>query len=168
MGTAGALVTQVICGAREFSIGTVLFHRAVGQVLGVNVTDMKCLDRMTMKGPTSPTELAEFTGLSSGATTAMIDRLEKVGLIERHPHPKDRRGTTLVLTKEAMRKLPKLFQSLANAMEGLVAGYSQRELIVLADFFSRARTLWQEEREKLQGLHVSTQPGRRKASRRVP
>ena len=38
------LVAEVIRGAREFSIGTVLFHRAVGQIMGVNVTDMKCLD----------------------------------------------------------------------------------------------------------------------------
>jgi len=147
---AGDLVPQVIRGAREFSIGTVLFHRAVGQVLGVNVTDMKCLDMMTMKGSTSPKELAEFTGLSSGATTAMIDRLENVGLIERHPHPKDRRGTILVLTNQAMRKLPTIFESLADAMETLVSGYSQKELRVLADFFARAGLLWQEEREKVQ------------------
>jgi len=148
-------VMQVIRGAREYSIGTVLFHQAVGQLLGVNVTDMKCLDMMTMQGSTSPSELAEFTGLSSGATTAMIDRLEKIGLVERHPHPKDRRSTTLVLTKEAMRKLPLLFQSLANAMEALVSGYSQWELRVLGDFFFRAGLLWQEERKKLQGRFVA-------------
>lgn len=146
----GDLVTQVIRGGREYSIGTVLFHRAVGQLLGVNVTDMKCLDMMILKGSASPTELAEHTGLSSGATTAMIDRLEKARLIERHPHAKDRRGTTLVLTKEAMRKLPPVFESLANAMEALVSGYSQKELAILADFFSKAGLLWQEEREKLQ------------------
>ena len=165
MGKASGVVTQVLRGAREFSIGTVLFHRAVGQVLGVNVTDMKCLDMMTMKGSTSPTELADFTGLSSGATTAMIDRLEKLGLIERHPHPKDRRSTILVLTKEAMRKLPTLFQSLASAMETLVSGYSERELTVLADFFSRSGRLWQEEREKLQKRFVVRPRSRRRASR---
>ena len=165
MDKASGVVTQVIRGAREFSIGTVLFHRAVGQVLGVNVTDMKCLDMMTMKGSTSPTELADFTGLSSGATTAMIDRLEKLGLIERHPHPKDRRSTILVLTKEAMRKLPTLFQSLASAMETLVSGYSERELTVLADFFSRSGRLWQEEREKLQKRFVVRPRSRRRASR---
>jgi DNA-binding MarR family transcriptional regulator len=144
------LATQVIRGGREYSIGTVLFHQAVGHLLGANVTDMKCLDMMILKGSASPTELAEHTGLSSGATTAMIDRLEKASLVERHPHPKDRRGTTLLLTKEAMRNLPPLFESLANAMEALVSGYSQKELTVLADFFAKAGLLWQEEREKLQ------------------
>lgn len=159
----GDLMTQVIRGGREYSIGTVLFHQAVGQLLGVNVTDMKCLDMMILKGSASPTELAEHTGLSSGATTAMIDRLEKARLIERHPHPKDRRGTTLFLTQEAMRKLPPLFGSLANAMEALVSGYSQKELAVLADFFAKVGLLWQEERKKLQKRYR----GRAQSERRV-
>src|SRR5215813_14366478 len=101
----GGLVTQVIRGSREFSIGTVLFHQAVGQILGVNVTDMKCLDMMILHGSASPTELAEHTGLSSGATTAMIDRLQKAGLIERHHHPKDRRGTVLLRSEEHTSEL---------------------------------------------------------------
>jgi DNA-binding MarR family transcriptional regulator len=145
-----ALVTQVIRGSREYSIGTVLFHQAVGQLLGVNVTDMKSLDVMILRGSMTPTELAEHTGLSSGATTAMIDRLAKAGMIERHPHPSDRRATSLVLTKAALRKLPQLFQSLAHAMEALASGYSESELAVLADFFAKAAVLWEKEREKIQ------------------
>jgi DNA-binding MarR family transcriptional regulator len=111
---------------------------------------MKCLDMMILKGSASPTELAEHTGLSSGATTAMIDRLEKAGLIERHRHPKDRRGTTLVLTKEAIRKLPQLFESLGKAMATLLSGYSRKELELLVDFFTKVGLLWQEERQRLQ------------------
>ena len=44
------LVTQVIRDAREYSIGMVSFHQAVGRIVGLNVTDMKCLDVMTMRG----------------------------------------------------------------------------------------------------------------------
>jgi len=144
------LVAQVIRGSREFSIGTVLFHQSVGQILGINVTDMKCLDMMVLNGSASPTELAERTGLSSGATTAMIDRLQQAGLIERHRHPKDRRGTILLLTKRAMRRLPFLFESLGKAMTALLSGYSQKELEVLADYFVKVSRLWTEERRKLQ------------------
>lgn len=61
-----------------------------------------------LRGSASPSHLADLTGLSTGSTTAMIDRLEQKGLVERHPTPEDRRGTTIVLTKEAMRKLPTL------------------------------------------------------------
>jgi DNA-binding MarR family transcriptional regulator len=158
------LVVQVIRGAREYSIGTVLFHQAVGQILDLNVTDMKCLDMMTLKGSASPSELAEHTGLSTGATTAVIDRLEKAKLVERHTDPKDRRGLSLMLTKEAMQKLPPLFESLASAMEMLVSSYSKGELEVLADFFSKVALLWKEERKKLQGLHAE----REKSGSRFP
>jgi len=143
------LVMQVIGGAREYSIGTVLFHQAVGHLLGINVTDMKCLDIITLKGSATPSELARHTGLSTGATTAMIDRLEKAKLIERRPHSSDRRGTIVVLSNQAMRKLPTLFESLANAMQVLVTSYSERDLGVLHDFFSKVAVLWEEERGKL-------------------
>jgi DNA-binding MarR family transcriptional regulator len=159
------LATQVIRGAREYSIGTVLFHQAVGQLLGVNVTDMKCLDIMTLKGSASPSELAEHTGLSTGATTAMLDRLENAKLIERRPHPTDRRATLVVLSQEAMRKLPAMFESLAKAMETLVLGYSEKELKVLVDFFAKVDVLWKEEREKLQTRYGGRERGGRRPSR---
>jgi DNA-binding MarR family transcriptional regulator len=144
------LVSKVITGARENSIGVVLFHQAVGRILGINVTDMKCLDIVTMKGSATPSEFARLTGLSTGSTTAMIDRLEKKGLIERRPNPEDRRGTIVVLTSEAKQKLPRLFQSMAEAMEKLVSSYSQSELVTLLDFFEKISRLWRNERERLQ------------------
>jgi DNA-binding MarR family transcriptional regulator len=144
------LALRVVRGGREYSIGAVLFHRAVGQRLGVNVTDVKCLDILTLKGSASPSELARHTGLSTGAATAMIDRLEKSRLVVRRPHPTDRRGTIVALSKGAMRRLPAIFQSLAQAMEALVSGYSEKELEVLADFFAKAGVLWRKERDKLQ------------------
>ena len=143
------LVGEVIRGGRQFSIGSVLFHSTAGDILGVNVTDMKCLDAMILNGTMTPTELSKHTGLSSGATTAMIDRLENAGLIRRRPHAVDRRGTTLVLTQTATRKLAELFESMGRAMNDLVGGYSERELLVLADYFAKVEALWRTEREKL-------------------
>jgi DNA-binding MarR family transcriptional regulator len=118
-----------------------------------NVTDMKTLDIMTQQGSATPSQLASHTGLSSGVTTAMIDRLERAGLVERRSHPKDRRGTILVLTQEAKRKLPSLFASLGTAMEALVSSYSEKELVALNDFFTKARLLWREEHAKLERRH---------------
>jgi DNA-binding MarR family transcriptional regulator len=159
------LVMQVIRGGREYSIGAVLFHQAIGQLLDVNVTDMKCLDIMTLKGSASPSELARHTGLSTGATTAMLDRLERARLIERRPHPTDRRGTIIVLSKEAMAKLPVMFESLAKAMEALVSGYSEKELRVLAHFFAKIGALWTEERDKLQRRYAGSPGGMRRKDR---
>src|SRR5260370_30145090 len=99
------LTMQVVRGGREYSIGAVLFHQAVGQLIAVNVTDMKCLDIMTLGGSASPSELAEYTGLTSGATTTMLDRLDKANLIVRRAHPTDVRGTIFALSKQATRTL---------------------------------------------------------------
>jgi len=82
------------------------------------------------------------------------DRLEKAGLIERRPHPKDRRGRNVVLTKEATRKLPPLFESLAKAMEALVSGYSEKELEVLADFFAKVSLLCSRNARSSKGTMV--------------
>jgi DNA-binding MarR family transcriptional regulator len=143
------LVKQVIAGARENSIGVVLFHQAAGQILGINVTDMKCLDIIVLRGFSTPSELSGLTGLSTGSTTAMIDRLEKRGLVERRSNPDDRRGTIISLTKKSGKKLPVLFESISNAMNNLVSSYSAEELEILSDFFSKVILLWKNEREHL-------------------
>ena len=144
------LVKHFIQGARENNVGAVLFHQSVGQILGINVTDMKRLDIITVEGSTSPSRVAQLTGLTTGGVTAMIYRLEKQKLIQRKRNPGDRRGTILVLTNEASRKLPVLFESLASAMEAVTSRYSEKELELLSDYFARLGALWKVERAQLQ------------------
>jgi len=143
------LVEHVVRRVRENSLGAVLFHQAVGEVLCINVTDMKCLDIITLTGSASPSRLSELTGLSSGSTTAMIDRLEKRGLVKRHSNSEDRRGTIIILTESAMRRLPVLFASMSKGMRKLASSYSERELETLSDFFMKLIRLWKEERERV-------------------
>ena len=143
------LKQQVIRGAREYGIGSVLFRHVVGEMLGVNATDMECLGVIFFKGVATPSELAQYTGLSSGATTAMLDRLEKSELIARRPNPQDRRSTHIVLVKETAAKLASWFASLRSAQDQIVSSYSEPELELFADFFIRSVTMWEEERKKL-------------------
>jgi len=143
------LKRQVILGAREYGIGSVLFRHVIGEMLGVNATDMECLGVIFFKGVATPSELAQYTGLSSGATTAMLDRLEKSELIARRPNPQDRRSTHIVLVQETAAKLAPWFASLREAQDQIVSRYSEPELELLADFFTRSVTMWGEERKKL-------------------
>lgn len=143
------LEKKVILGARNFGISSVLFRNAVGSHLGVNVTDMECLGLLFHKGFSTPSELAEHTGLSSGATTAMIDRLEKANLIERQPNPNDRRGYLIVIVPETAKKIGPLFQSIRTKQGALVASYSEKELNLIANFFDKFNSFWESEREKL-------------------
>jgi len=115
----------------------------------LNVTDVECLGLLFHKGLATPTELARQTGLTSGATTAMLDRLERSGLIERRPNPDDRRGTLIVIVKEGAQKVGPLFESARKAQNEIVSSYSEKELEIILDFFRRSVEMWKEEREKL-------------------
>jgi len=144
------LMKQVILGAREYGISNVLFRNVVAERLGVNVTDMECLGLLFHKGIATPSELSRHTGLSSGATTAMLDRLEKTGIIARQPNPQDRRGTLIVIVKDTAKQYEPLFISARLAQDALVSNYSEKELELLSDFFKKSVNMWEKEREKLQ------------------
>src|SRR6266542_2954050 len=117
------LVKQVSMGAREYGISTVLFRQAVGEILGVNATDMECLALILFKGLATPSELAQYTGLTSGATTAMLDRLEKAHLIQRRPNPKDKSRTLIVLTNERTEEIGAMFAWGREAIDKLTSSY---------------------------------------------
>jgi DNA-binding MarR family transcriptional regulator len=143
------LEKQVIMSGREFGISMVLFRHAVGEKLGVNVTDMESLALIFFKGLATPTEIATHTGLSSGATTAMLDRLEKAGLIERKPNPQDRRGVLLVASQKRNKEVGAFFAPLREKVDKLNALYTQKELFVIADYLTKSAEIWEEGRKKL-------------------
>jgi len=150
-----ALQQQINLNAREYGISTVLFRHAVAERLGINVTDMECLALVLFKGLATPSELSRFAGLTSGATTAMLDRLERARLIERQPNPQDRRGTLIVLTNERTRELSGLFAPARKAVDELNASYGEAELELISGYLGRLAAIWDEERRKLPAPNTS-------------
>ena len=146
------LVRQVILQVREYGISNVLFRNIIADVMGVNITDVECLGLLFHKGISTPSELSAYTGLSSGATTAMLDRLENSGIIERRPNPNDRRGTMISIIQEKAEKLAPLFQSGREAQNQLVSSYSEEELELLTAFLHNLVITMDQERQKLQTL----------------
>lgn len=128
---------QVITAARENGINSVLFRNAIGRKLGLNVTDSECLSLLSIKGTSSPTELARYTGLTTGSTTAMLDRLEKAKFIKRKPNPKDRRGILIEINKQYTEAVGPFIAGLQKAHGELIASYSDKELETIADFLTR-------------------------------
>src|SRR5215203_7474527 len=82
--------------SRRFSAATVLFHHAVAERLGLGPTDHKCLDLLRERGPMTGSALAAITGLTSGAITGVVARLERAGYVRREPDPSD--GRRLILS----------------------------------------------------------------------
>lgn len=144
------LKTRALMAVRDYGVNLTHFRNAMNEWAGLNATDMECLRLLFQKGTATPTELARHTGLTSGATTAMLDRLEKVGLIERRPNPNDRRGTLIAPEKSSAEKMASWFESARKAQDALMSTYSESELEIIADVFERFAKLWDEEREKVQ------------------
>jgi DNA-binding MarR family transcriptional regulator len=143
------LEQRVIIAAREYGISATLFRNAVGGQLELNDTDMQCLGLLFLKGVSTPTELSKYTGISTGATTAMLDRLEHARLIQRKPNPNDRRGVLIQVDKRSMKTVGPLFAGTREAQDKLVTSYSEKELQIIADFFERFTDIWVEGRKEL-------------------
>ncbi|WKZ46287.1 MAG: MarR family transcriptional regulator [Anaerolineales bacterium] len=147
--TKAELKKKALAAVANYGANMTLFRNAVSEWAGLNVTDSECLRLLYQKGIATPSELARFTGLTSGATTALLDRLERAGLIERRPNPNDRRGTLIAPTEGSSAKAASWFESARKAQDELISSYSAEELEIIADVFERFSKLWDDERKKL-------------------
>ena len=147
--TKADLKKRAQAAVRDYGIHLTLFRNAVNEWAGLNATDMECLRFLFLKGIATPSELARQTGLTSGATTAMLDRLEKAGMLERQPNPDDRRGTLITPAKGAAERAASWFESARIAQDELLSSYSESDLEIIADVFERFVKLWDQEREKI-------------------
>jgi DNA-binding MarR family transcriptional regulator len=134
----------------ELTTRTVLFHHAMAAQLGLSVTDLKCLDLLRQaRTPLTPVNLAELTGMTGGAMTAVADHLERARFVERVHSRTDRRRWELRLLPERQQELDALFEPLTDATNELCRGYSDDELAVVLDFVTKLGPVMIEETERL-------------------
>jgi DNA-binding MarR family transcriptional regulator len=144
---------------RQLATATILFHQAVADRLGMHLTDHKCGDILVETGPITAGELAERTGLTTGAITGVIDRLEKTGFVRRAKDPDDRRRVIIEPLPERIKgQIAPLFQSIGHAIAGMCARYSTRELAAIRDFITSFNQLTYEEATKLRDGGVRAKP----------
>ncbi len=142
---------------RELSARTLMFHAAIAQRVGLSATEHKALDILSRAGALTAGELAELTGLTTGAITGLVDRLEKVGFVKRERDPNDRRKVVIQpLTEKMEREMAPLFASMGARMEQLLSRYSTQELALINDFVTQSITILKEETNKLQLENLST------------
>jgi|SRR5262245_15690419 len=143
------LLRAMLWAGRQMSTGTILLHQAVADRLGLHPTDHKCADLLDMNGPMTAGELADLTGLTTGAITGVIDRLEAAGLVRREADPNDRRRVIVRVVPKSLRRVGRLFEPLAAAMVELCARYTDRELATILDFMDRSREIARRETLRL-------------------
>lgn len=135
---------------RELSAWTVMFHQAVAERVGLNANEHKCLDLILRYGPMTAGHLAEFTGLTTGAITGVVDRLERAGFVRREYDPNDRRRVIIQPDREkAEREIAPLFESMAHAMADLASRYSEQELAIINRYIAESVRVVHQETLKL-------------------
>ncbi len=139
-----------LLGSR-MSTATVLFHAAVADHMGVNVTDVKCYSILRQTGPITAGELGERVGLTTGAITGVIDRLEQAGLVQRTRDAQDRRRVVLQLLSNAEHEqmLNQLYAPLGQAVMQLVSSYSEAERKTIQDFMIKTIEILEAETARL-------------------
>ncbi|MBB6378894.1 DNA-binding MarR family transcriptional regulator [Pseudonocardia eucalypti] len=122
--------------ARQHTTAMVLFHHAVAERLRLGPTDHKCLDLLREREALTGSELAGLTGLTTGAVTGVVARLEKAGYLRREPDPWDRRKQVLRPVPERVEEIHRVITPLRAEVAELLDRFDAHQLAAIADFLS--------------------------------
>jgi DNA-binding MarR family transcriptional regulator len=132
---------------RQFNGLGASFFRAAAARIGMNVTDMQVIDILDMTGPATAGRLADLTGLTTGAITGMINRLEEAGLVHRERDPNDGRRVIVRLAtgKDEMREISSIFDSIGKAWDEVASRYDDDQIAFLLDFLKLSNVMSRDE-----------------------
>ncbi len=134
---------------RELRIQLALLNYRVGSQVELKDVDLDCLDILDAHGPLSPTGLARRAGVHPATMTGILDRLEKGGWIVRERDPADRRAVLVRAVRDRYAELLRHYSGLSRAMNKLLAGYSDTDLELIADFMRRTVDAGRKATEEL-------------------
>lgn len=144
-----ALVRMLELASRKAGSLGARLDATIASRLGVNDTDLRCLDLLNLRGAVTAGVLAEELGLTTGAVTTVIDRLEKSGYAARTRSEQDRRTVLIELTPDASPRISAFFSALQKEQDKALADYSDAELHFLIAFFNRMQEAAQRSAVRL-------------------
>jgi DNA-binding MarR family transcriptional regulator len=122
---------------RRGSAQGTIFGQTVANTVGISGSDLECLDFLNLEGRVTAGRLAEVTGLTTGAITGVIDRLEKAGLVRRERDPNDRRKVFIATVPENVVRVGRFYENMHRGMVKLWETYSDAELRLLVGFATK-------------------------------
>jgi len=123
------------------------FFRAAAARIGMTDTDMQVIDSLDSAGPMTAGQLADLTGLTTGAITGMLNRLEEAGLVRRERDPNDGRRVIVRLASETdkMRETISIFDSARKVWDEIASPYDDEQIALLLEFQKRGNALFRGE-----------------------
>jgi DNA-binding MarR family transcriptional regulator len=157
---------------RASALGTI-FSQTVAQQAGLSSSDHECLDFLNLEKNVTAGRLAEVTGLTTGAITGVVDRLEKAGYVRRVRDASDRRKVFIEIVPENIARIGRFYEHLQRSMIELWSTYSDAELKLVLQFTTRGYETMLGEIERLKTMTAEPKgkrpgrpsPGRRKVSK---
>jgi DNA-binding MarR family transcriptional regulator len=153
------LLTEVAEELRLSGVTHDIADQVVADYLGLNRTDTRCLDIIERLDGVSAGRLAREAGLSTGAVTTVLDRLERAGYARRVQDPGDRRRVLVELTPAARRELQELYAPLVDATMRQLEGYTTDEVSLVRDFMRDNRRLNEAHAERVRARRRFGQEG---------
>ena len=144
-----ALLGEVGLAMQRYQRSVQAFDDAVGRRLGLGPADLRCLDWLA-DGPKTAGQLARATGLRPAATTALIDRLTRKGLVERVRTAADRRQVLVQMTRQGAEQTGALYMPLVEEGKQLMADIGDRDLALMRDYLIRITELTDRHRDRLE------------------
>jgi DNA-binding MarR family transcriptional regulator len=123
---------------RKYTSAVLRHAAATAKRMSLEASELAALEHMQAAGPLTQKRLGERLSISPGAVTAMIDRLESRGYVERIPNPEDRRSALVLITKAGVEESVRHLWPYIEDMRGIEEGFSEGEREVIARFLGEA------------------------------
>ena len=130
------------------------FDDAVGRQLGLGPADLRCLDWLA-DGPKTAGQLARATALTPAATTALVDRLARKGLVERYRSDEDRRQVLVRMTDLGVAQTMRFYGPLVEEGQHVFDDLSDRELRLMRGYLETITDLTDRHRDRVGDPHVT-------------
>jgi DNA-binding MarR family transcriptional regulator len=129
---------ELLVALRRYGLENDRFDASVARAHDVSLAEMKAIDHIQAEGELTPRQLGERLSLSSGAVTAVIDRLERGGWVERRPHPSDRRSVVVRMSEQSMEEGARIYLPYSEALAQAAAHLPAASRKAMADFLNHA------------------------------
>lgn len=148
MATRAELISRLVSAGADNQAMVASMQQAVCARLGLNATAVNCLTLLSMppgEEPMTPGRLAETLGLTTGAVTGLIDRLESAGYVRRKRDESDRRRVIVEAIPERITEIDAVYEPIVAAYVDALDMYTKAELTVILDFVERMVGVYHEQ-----------------------
>ena len=170
--TRAALMQELEHAVRRSSGSGAIFGQTVANYAGISSSDHECIDFLNLEGRVTAGRLAEVTGLTTGAITGVVDRLEKAGFVRRERDENDRRKVFIVPVVERMMEMGRPYELVKRAMQKQSEAYTDAELKLLIRYATESYQSMLQATMQLSSAIEATpskeKPGRPAKPRQAP